>query len=111
MLPETLRKIGDDALHSKDLKVVWTYGNCSTDIKKCVRDSVTVLSPNQKIFGDQRLCDLRALKCVAIPDGITVIGTCWFMDASIESVTISASVKEICADAFCDCHRLHEVVL
>ena len=40
-----------------------------------------------------------------------MIGTCWFMGASIESVTISASVKEICADAFCNCHMLHEVVL
>ena len=44
-----------------------------------------------------------------IPDGAEKIGSYWFYDSQIESIVISASVKEICANAFCRCEGLKEI--
>ena len=53
--------------------------------------------------------DLRDLKQIVIPEGVEKIGNHWFWGASIESVTVSASVKEIGAAAFCFCKQLKHV--
>ena len=56
-----------------------------------------------------RVWDLRELRDVVIPDGAEKIGNHWFLDTSIESVTIPASVKEIGVDAFRYCEQLKHV--
>ena len=49
---------------------------------------------------------LRKLKKVRIPDGISIVWSCLFASAEIESVEIPASVKEIGSDAFYNCRNL-----
>ena len=58
------------------------------------------------LTGGQRLWDVRKLKHVAILGGTETIGTYWFYGSQIESVTISASVREIGEYAFCQCKYL-----
>ena len=39
-----------------------------------------------------------------------MIGNHWFWGSVVEQVTLSASVREICVDAFCRCEKLNKVV-
>ena len=56
-----------------------------------------------------RVWDLRELRDVVVPDGVERVGSRWFWGAGIESVTIPASVREICTDAFRNCEQLKEI--
>ena len=47
---------------------------------------------------------------MVIPDGAEKIGSYWFWGCKIKSVTVPASVKEICANAFRNSRKLMEVV-
>lgn len=53
--------------------------------------------------------ELRKLKKVVVPEGVEKIESDWFQGSEIESVTIPSSVKEICANAFCNCEKLRHV--
>ena len=55
------------------------------------------------------LAELREQKDVVIPDGVERIGSYWFYNSDVESVTVSASVRVIGADAFYGCARLKRV--
>lgn len=57
----------------------------------------------------QFLWDIRALKDVALPEGIKKIGMYWFAHADIESVEIPREVKIIEEGAFYRCKKLREV--
>lgn len=46
-----------------------------------------------------------------MPDGLEKIGSHWFRDCGVESVTIPASVRRIGEDAFYKCTNLREVLL
>ena len=49
------------------------------------------------------------MKNVAIPEGTERIGNHWFCGSEVEQVEISASVREIGADAFYGCKSLTRV--
>lgn len=49
-------------------------------------------------------------KRVAIPNGIEKIRNNWFWGSGVESVKISASVREIGAYAFCNCKNLKQII-
>ena len=46
---------------------------------------------------------------MAIPEGVTHIGERWFKNSDVGSITIPGSVKEISAEAFCNCKALRRV--
>ena len=53
----------------------------------------------------------RAGTSYAIPDGVTSIGRCAFLDSSLTSVTIPDGVTSIGYDAFCSCSRLTGITI
>lgn len=68
--------------------------------------TVVVLPGRDELAGGKRVWDLRALRVVAIPEGIERIGDGWFAGSDVESAEIPVSVKEIGDSAFCGCRRL-----
>ena len=68
-----------------------------------VPESAQVGPLKETMIGNMRVWDLRKLKHVTIPDGAEKVGNHWFWGAEVESVTIPASVREICAEAFYGC--------
>ena len=73
------------------------------------RARVEVGPPMGAMAGRAHVWDLRELREVVIPDGVRRIGTCWFYDSLVESVTIPASVREIGSSAFLGCRNLKNV--
>lgn len=67
---------------------------------------MTILSVRQNIMGDKFFANLRKQKSVAIPDGVQTFGEQWFKNSEVESVAVSASVKEIGSDTFYNCRNL-----
>ena len=65
---------------------------------------------SEAVVGDARVRDLRKRKKLVIPKETEKIGNHWFCTSDIETVKISASVREICVDAFCNCRNLRSVV-
>ena len=53
--------------------------------------------------------ELRVLQSVVLPEGVTRVKSDWFMESRIESVTVSASVRELGTMAFFGCERLYQV--
>ena len=66
--------------------------------------------PPETMLGNAKIWDLKELKDIVIPDGVEKIKNYWFWGAEVERITISASVKEICIEAFYGCEKLSEVV-
>ena len=60
-------------------------------------------------MGDKFFANLRKQKSVAIPDGVQTFGEQWFKNSEVESVAVSASVKEIGSDTFYNCRNLKQV--
>lgn len=50
------------------------------------------------------------MKTVIVPEGIKKIGSYWFWDSGIESVTIPSDIEEIGAEAFFNCKQLEKLV-
>ena len=63
------------------------------------------------MVGNASLWDTRRLRDVTVPDGVEAVGDFWFAHAEIESVTISASVKELGEKAFYHCDLLRRVTI
>ena len=63
--------------------------------------SAQIGPPKETLAGDLCVWDLRKLKSVVIPNSLEEIGNYWFYGTDIESVEISASIREIQTDAFC----------
>ena len=61
------------------------------------------------VIGDKFIWEFRGLREIVIPDGFERIWDSQFCDSGIESVTIPASVREICEKAFYNCKRLKSV--
>ena len=74
-----------------------------------VPDSVIVGPPAETMMGSVKVWDLRNCKEVVIPDETERVGNHWFWGNDVESVTVPASVREIGADAFCNCKSLKSV--
>ena len=105
VLPGTLKALLYDTLgRCRWLRTIWAEEGCPRISKrKFWRARVVAIPGRQTTVGGRPLWDLRALRDVEIPAGVEVIGDRWFVCSQIESVTIPASVREIGAEAFCDC--------
>ena len=66
--------------------------------------------PPETMAGNVKVWNLRDCKQVVIPNGIERIGNYWFWGSEVESVEISASVREIGIEAFCNCKGMRKVV-
>lgn len=110
--PCTLREVGEDVFEDcESLKVVWVEDGCRAEISNmCVSSSVKIGPLAGTMAGNVRVWDLRELKAVVIPDGVTFVGSYLFFGCEIESVEIPASVVEIGVEAFCGCDKLKKVV-
>ena len=62
------------------------------------------------MVGNVSLWDLRGLKEVVVPEGVTKIGDRWFSQAAVTKVFIPASVREIGTEAFYGCKELEEML-
>ena len=92
-----------------DLKVVRVEDGCTVDVRKSIPPSVEALPPIETAAGNASLWDLRALRCVVIPEGVERIGNYWFSESDVESVEVPASVTEIGPGAFRKCEKLKKV--
>lgn len=106
--PRTLKKICEEALSdSYDLERIYMEDGCCASLcDSRLDDSIPVGPPPETMAGNVRVWDLRNCKHAVIPEGTEKIGNQWFWGSEIESIEISASVKEICTDAFCCCQKL-----
>ena len=103
----TVSEIGNQAFYGcKALKTCYVRGDCSVNVGEHVKSSVVVLPSRGTLCGNQFLWDLRALREVALPNGVERIGCYWFVNSGIENVTISVSVREIGDEAFLKCRKL-----
>lgn len=83
---------------------------CEASLSKAeLPEFVIVGPPAETMMGSVKVWDLRNCKEVIIPDGTERVGNHWFWGSDVESVKIPASVREIGADAFCNCKNLKSV--
>lgn len=59
--------------------------------------------------GNMKVWELRNCKNVVIPEGTEIVGNHWFWGSGIESIIVSASVREIGMETFCNCTTLKRV--
>lgn len=93
------------------LRVIFVEKGCQINIRDHIKKSVIVVKlPDRETFVENlRLWDLRALKSVAIPEGVEIVRNRWFAGSWIEDVKIPASVAEIGIRAFYACRHLKTV--
>lgn len=95
VLPAALEKVGPYVFNScSEIKVIYIENRSIIDSLR-EYNSVTAILPAETMVGDRFLRNLRRQKDVVIPDGYREIGTEWFMNSGIESVTVPASVRKI----------------
>ena len=112
-LPSTLIKINPNAFYCCDnLRTIIVAEGCAFNIRSFVRPSVRVVErlSGLTMVGQKRLCDLRLLRDLEIPDGVETIGERWFAYSWVESVAVPASVKTIDREAFYGCEKLRRVI-
>lgn len=111
-LPKSLQKVGFRLFEGcKALREVRLEAGCSADLSRHVSSKVRLITFPDTTFkiGNTALCDLRALKSVTLPVGLTEIGEFWFANCAIEAVHVPASVETIRVEAFQFCTSLREV--
>ena len=110
-LPGTLKEVNYDAFKDcANLKIVYVGGDCEASLLDLgLPDSARVVPLQNVLVEGVNVLDLRSLRQIVIPEGVEKIGNHWFWGASIESVTVPASVREIGAAAFCYCRQLKHV--
>ena len=79
-LPCTLREVGGDVFEEcENLKVVWVEDGCRAEISDMYTSSSVKIGPLAgTMVTSMRVWDLRTLKAVVIPDGVTFVGNYWF---------------------------------
>ena len=104
-LPKTLKEIGSRAFSDcKSLRTIYVEEGCKVSLWSAMMpDFAKVGSLPETMLGNAKIWDLKELKDIVIPDGVERIENYWFWGAEVESVTIPASVREICAEAFYGC--------
>lgn len=109
--PVTLKEIVWNSFYEcKNLKAIYVENNSEVNVAEAsISSSVIVGPPPGTLVRGINVWNLREQKNIVFPEGIERIGNHWFWGASIESVTIPASVREIGADAFCYCKKLKSV--
>ena len=108
-LPSTLKEMSPRTFGACVLKTIYVEEGFELNVEHEFY-YLPVISPSRRIrVGTELLWDLRALKAVAIPEGVEKIGAYWFSDSGIESVDIAASVRELGAGAFRRCKNLLRV--
>lgn len=107
-IPKTVKTIGVNALASSKGHVficVEDGFGCSISYASGPA-SASVFHPSKTTAWGRPLSELCKLREVVVPEGAERIGNQWFWGSSVVSVTIPASVREICVEAFYDCTKL-----
>ena len=107
-IPASVQEIAPDAFADcDDIKRICVAEGCEASLSGVdLSYSATVDLASDTMVGDVKVRDLRDCKEAVIPEGVARIGNHWFWESEVESVTIPASVREIGADAFCNCRSL-----
>ena len=93
------------------LRTICVEAGCEASLQNAdVPGSADVVPLPGVFIGGKSILDLRRVKDVIIPEGIEMVGNHWFFGSDVESITVSASVREIWVDAFCRCKKLKQVV-
>ena len=90
---------------------MWAPEECRGYIRQRAPESAAVLPPKFCRVGNKYLWELRILRIIVFPDGITKVGDEWFKNSDINQAFIADSVKEIGMNAFEKCKHLQTVVL
>lgn len=95
-LPKTLKNVGRGAFSKcANLRVIYVEDGCDAAISGAMPKSVLIEPVLGTMCGDAKLSDLRGLRAVVIPEGVTRVGGYWFCGCDVESVAIPTSVTEI----------------
>lgn len=106
-LPESVKSVEMCAFHScRDLRVVYAHKGRVPCARLCFNPHVLVGPPRLERAGNALVWDLRALKRVALPDGVDRVGERWFAGSGVEAVCFPESVRIISPEAFRGCARL-----
>ena len=90
---------------------VYVEDGCDINIRSRIPYNTSVMSVRETMVGDEILWRLRMLKNVRLAEGLERLGSYWFCGSQIESINISASVREIGIETFCGCERLRDVFI
>lgn len=107
-LPKTMEKI-DGMNYCSSLRYIYVEDGCIMCFSETRIAYVEIGPLPETMAGRTRVWDLRNVKNIVIPDGVTKIGNHWFYGTEVKSVKLSASVKEIGDEAFCRCAKLSSV--
>ena len=112
VIPKTLRTISASAFEKcQNLSTVLMDDGCTVSLSCTgIPASANVGFLQEMTICGSSLSELRQLKQVTIPDGTERIGNYWFWGSEVENVEISASVREIGIEAFCNCKSMRKVV-
>ena len=91
------------------MKIIWVEESCRPSVRRFTDSRVAVVTRDVMV-GGCLLGELRASQSVVILAGAEEIGDDWFKNSTVESVTVSASVKRLGKGAFQNCGQLRRVV-
>lgn len=106
-----LKKLGFGVLEGcRKLETVYLAKGCGVDVRGYVSPGVTIIHSAPLVVGSASLSACRALKDVSLPDGLLRVGSEWFLNSGVESVSVPESVLEIGRMTFSGCEGLRNVV-
>ena len=95
----------------ESLQVIHVEDDCEISLSSIkMSTSPKIVLPQEIVVLARSTLKLWNLKDTVIPGGIEKIGSYWFWDSTLESVTISSDIRKIGVEAFCNCKKLKKVV-
>lgn len=95
----------------RHLRTICMEDGCECSLSDAgIPDSTRVILQHETAIGNRPVLELWKLREVVIPDGVECVGNYWFWGSGVEKVTVSAGVKVIGIEAFCNCRKLRKLV-
>ena len=111
VLPKSLKIVDGYTFNDCEvLRKIHVEDGCEADLYQLrISDPIRIGPLPEIAVGGVSVWSLRELHKIVIPEGVARIGSSWFYGSEIESVEISASVRELGQYAFCGCEKLKRV--
>lgn len=113
-----IAKIGSNAFNGCAKLTAFSFGKKATlseipnsAFSGCSQLEEITVPASVKIIGTNAFRNCSSLSTVALPDGVTTIGTGAFSSSGLISVTLGANITEIGASAFENCEKLLKAVI